>query len=291
MIKTKIKDMFKKTNIFIEFILSILLSVNILNVLYNYKYKGETNFIEIILIIAVAILILSIIIYNIIKNKGKLEIYFLIFMIPIGIMYQIFLMPNYVPDELMHMYKSYDVSQGNIITKIDKDGDSKIEVPFILATGFNMELFQDENLMQRFVTYTIVTNPLKNIQWKNNATIHDNQKPYHYLRKLPDDRLIFGGEDIQFKKQNYSKTKCEKKYDSLYKSLCSLFEKNKNEVLIIGVPGEVCINDNYFIGHAGELAAIISQAVNASATILCMMFDENIEKKTKIMILKGVMKR
>jgi len=59
-------------------------------------------------------------------------------------------------------------------------------------------------------------------------------------------------------------------------------EKNKNEVLIIGVPGEVCINDNYFIGHAGELAVIISQAVNASATILCMMFDENIEKKTKI---------
>ena len=27
-------------------------------------------------------------------------------------------------------------------------------------------------------------------------------------------------------------------------------EKNKNEVLIIGIPGEVCINDNYFIGHA-----------------------------------------
>ena len=59
-------------------------------------------------------------------------------------------------------------------------------------------------------------------------------------------------------------------------------EKNKNEVLIIGIPGEVCINDNYFIGHAGELATIISQAVNASATIVCMMFDENIEKKTKI---------
>ena len=139
MIKIKIEDMFKRTNIFIELILSILLSANILNVLYNYKYKGETNFIEIILIIAVAILILTIIIYNIIKNKGKLEIYFLIFMIPIGIMYQIFLMPNYVPDELMHMYKAYDVSQGNIITKIDKDGESKIEVPFILATGFNTE--------------------------------------------------------------------------------------------------------------------------------------------------------
>ena len=102
----------------------------------------------------------------------------------------------------------------------------------ILATGFNMELFQDEHLMQRFVTYTIVTNPLKNIQWKNNATIHDNQNPYHYLRKLPDDRLIFGGEDVQFKKQNFSKAKCEKKYNNLYNSLCALFENSKNEIKI-----------------------------------------------------------
>lgn len=135
----------------------------------------------------------------------------------------------------------------------------------ILATGFNMELFQDENLMQRFVTYTIVTNSLKNIQWKNNATIHDNQKPYHYLRKLPDDRLIFGGEDIQFKKQNYSKTKCEKKYDSLYKSLCSLFEKNKNEIQIdykfcgafgttdnnLGLIGETDIDNLYLFLSCG----------------------------------------
>ena len=43
MIKTKIKDMFKKTNIFIEFILSILLSVNILNVLYNYIIIKKLN--------------------------------------------------------------------------------------------------------------------------------------------------------------------------------------------------------------------------------------------------------
>ena len=70
-----------------------------------------------------------------------------------------------------------------------------------------MELFQDENMMQRFITYTIVTNPVRNIQCKNDATIHDNQKPYHYLRKLLDNRLIFGSKDAQFKKQKILKSK------------------------------------------------------------------------------------
>lgn len=97
----------------------------------------------------------------------------------------------------------------------------------IFCTGFDLELFQEE-LMQRFVTYSIVTNPQKNITWKNCATVHDSEQPYHYLRKLPDDRIIFGGEDVSFKKTNFSKEKCEKKYKKLLQSLKFLFPKNDN---------------------------------------------------------------
>ena len=135
----------------------------------------------------------------------------------------------------------------------------------VLATGFNMEFFQDENMMQRFITYTIVTNPVKCIQWKNNAIIRDNQKPYHYLRKLPDNRLIFGGEDVKFKKQNYSKAKCEKKYKNLYNTLCSLFEKDKTQIKIdykfcgafgttdnnLGLIGETDIDNLYLFLSCG----------------------------------------
>lgn len=139
MIITKLKEIFSKINIIIEFILSIFLASNILDVLYAYKYNGEVKIVGIALIIILSILIISIIIYNIIKNKEKLEIYFLIFMIPIGMMYQIFLIPNYVPDELAHIYRAYDISQGNIITKIDEEGDSMIKLPSAFTTNLYME--------------------------------------------------------------------------------------------------------------------------------------------------------
>ncbi len=69
----------------------------------------------------------------------------------------------------------------------------------ILATGFNFSLMRDKNLCERDISYTIVTKPIKNLSWKDNALVQDDKSPYHYLRILPDNRLIFGGEDTKFK--------------------------------------------------------------------------------------------
>lgn len=51
-------------------------------------------------------------------------------------------------------------------------------------------------------------------------------------------------------------------------------QSQKLELIIIGIPGEVAILNNYVIGHAGEMAYIISQSVNADMLILCSMCNE-----------------
>ncbi|WP_129595927.1 TIGR04066 family peptide maturation system protein [Anaerophilus nitritogenes] len=46
------------------------------------------------------------------------------------------------------------------------------------------------------------------------------------------------------------------------------------DILIIGIPGEVLMLSNYYIGHGGTIAHIISQAITADSVILCSMYSE-----------------
>ncbi len=120
---------YNKINFIIEFIFSIILAHNLFKILYYSKYtdftfKKSTAFFVISLII-----ILIIIIHNLIKNKNKLEKIFVSIVIPIGMLYLAFVMPNVVPDESSHIVRAYDVSKGNIISPISEDGDSKIQLP------------------------------------------------------------------------------------------------------------------------------------------------------------------
>ena len=102
----------------------------------------------------------------------------------------------------------------------------------IFATGFNLEYIKDIKTIERFITYTIITSPQINFEWYNRATIHDDNDPYHYLRLLPDNRIIFGGEDIPFKDKNFSSKKAEQNYEKLYNSLLELFTEQKNNLNI-----------------------------------------------------------
>lgn len=98
----------------------------------------------------------------------------------------------------------------------------------IIATGFNWELIHKEDLCERFVSYSIVTEPLKDFSWYNKALIHDESEPYHYMRLLDDGRIIFGGEDTKFKQKLISEKKANKKYNQLTKDLIKLFPELKN---------------------------------------------------------------
>ncbi len=102
----------------------------------------------------------------------------------------------------------------------------------IFATGFNLEEFDNQDIIERFTTYTIVTNKLKDFEWFNRATIHDTVDPYHYLRLLPNNQIIFGGEDVPFKKSNMTEKKAMSKYKKLYNYLLTMFPMLKGKIEI-----------------------------------------------------------
>lgn len=100
----------------------------------------------------------------------------------------------------------------------------------VLATGFDFGL-TNANICTRFISYSIVTNKLKEITIQNNTLIQDFISPYHYLRKLPDERLIFGGEDTKIKDKIDVK-KANDKYQNLLKILQNMFPNFKEKIKI-----------------------------------------------------------
>ena len=120
----------------------------------------------------------------------------------------------------------------------------------IASTGFNYDLFTSSELCEKFISYSIVTKPIKNLRWKNNTLVQDYLEPYHYLRTLPDNRIIFGGEDTPYK-NIISDKQANKIYLKLLKKLkntlpeylqqieveynfCGLFGTTENNLGMIG---------------------------------------------------------
>lgn len=101
----------------------------------------------------------------------------------------------------------------------------------ICATGFNETLLSKKPLSEKYVSYTIVTNPMPNLAWEGDALVQDFMDPYHYMRKLPDQRIIFGGEDVAYKKTIDEKT-AKEKYKVLLEQLKTLFPAFKDDLHI-----------------------------------------------------------
>ncbi len=99
----------------------------------------------------------------------------------------------------------------------------------IFATGYNFELFKPPTICTNNISYTIVTKPVPNLKILQNTLLQDDKKPYHYLRLLPDNRIIFGGEDTKFKAQ-ISAFVAQRKYKKLEKELINLFPMHKDEI-------------------------------------------------------------
>ncbi|MEG1499773.1 MAG: FAD-dependent oxidoreductase, partial [Clostridia bacterium] len=102
----------------------------------------------------------------------------------------------------------------------------------VCSSGYNTSFLTDEKLCDKFISYTIVTNPLKNFSWKDGVLLQDNENPYHYIRSTFDNRIVVGGEDILFKNNVISEKVAEKKYDKLFKFLKTLFIKLPKNIKI-----------------------------------------------------------
>ena len=130
---SKFEMIFSKFRYVVEFLISFITISTILKVILTKVYDGYFHRWFILSALTFLVLLVLLIIYNFKKSNRKIENYFLNVAIPIGICYMLAVIPGHVPDETTHFYKAYDLSNGNIITSIDKNGDSYIEVPAILS--------------------------------------------------------------------------------------------------------------------------------------------------------------
>ncbi|MBQ2917034.1 MAG: DUF2142 domain-containing protein [Clostridia bacterium] len=133
--KQLLKKIIDKSIYFLEFILSVIFMIYYYKLITVKAYNGYYSKIYLTICGIIGIGIFAIIVYTFIKNKTKIEKIFLAIAIPIGMAYLIFLVPTYAPDENAHIYRSYDISYGNIISKVDENGYVKTDIPSVFINN------------------------------------------------------------------------------------------------------------------------------------------------------------
>ncbi len=101
----------------------------------------------------------------------------------------------------------------------------------VVATGFNWEVLGVDNLCDRYTTYSIVTEPIPQLEWHNNTLCQDDGDPYHYFKVLPDNRIIFGGQDTQWT-GDIAQGKAEKLYAKLEAKLRCLLPQHSHQIRV-----------------------------------------------------------
>lgn len=122
----------------------------------------------------------------------------------------------------------------------------------IIATGYNTERFTKRNFGHKTVTYNIVTKPVDRFDgWFNKVLIRDNCDPYNYFRTTEDNRIIAGGEDIDFYNNILNEKVAKEKYEILLNRIKNMFPKiNSIESEYEYCGGFISSQDN--LGFFGE---------------------------------------
>lgn len=114
-----ISSLYLKLEYVIYFVVSLLSSASVFMIFFYKTYQDFLNRKWLLLFLFFSVILFIIMIFNIKKNYKKIEKLFLIFAIPIGLLFLIFLLPPYVPDEQAHLFRAYDISCGNLITDME----------------------------------------------------------------------------------------------------------------------------------------------------------------------------
>ena len=129
-----VEEKIRKIRYITEFLVTLVFIFFLAQTLYLKTYAGYFHKLYLAGTVIWFIILLINIIYNFKKAEKKIEKIFLNVAIPVGLMMLIFMIPGHVPDETTHFFKAYDVSQGHIITPMDENGESLIEVPKELSS-------------------------------------------------------------------------------------------------------------------------------------------------------------
>lgn len=181
------------------------------------------------------------------------------------------------------MYENTEVESidfdGSVYTCRTKYGDYIKCKKIILATAFNFDLLEKKDYSERYVTYSIVTSPLEKNMIYNYTLVQDTKKPYHYLRTLKENRLIFGGEDTKYNGK-IDKEKAQEKYKKLEEDLNKIFPSIEGKYHIehkfCGLFGSTD-NNLGMIGECEEKGIILNLSMGANGIINAMYGVEIIE--------------
>lgn len=168
--KEKIYD---KSIFFIETLIILILGINIFEVLCNITTIKGVFFKEYITIIITTIILLIILIFNTIRYKKNVQKLFVTYILPIGILFIILLPMNWVPDEEAHMAKTYEISQGKLITPFGENKEGDIYVP--------QQLLDIVNSKHDYSYVQIREDLKKEADYRNTAPIQTIAKTYFPL--------------------------------------------------------------------------------------------------------------
>lgn len=123
---------------------------------------------------------------------------------------------------------NYTDDNVEVVTKYDYKVNCK---KIIVATGYNTRLFTDRDFGVTTKSFNIVTKPIENLdKFYNKTLIRDNKDPYNYLRATYDNRIIIGGEDVDFITDADNEALAEEKYSILESRLKQMFPEINIEI-------------------------------------------------------------
>lgn len=180
--KKIINNIYTKVEYILYFFITIILSVSMFMLIYYKKYFNIFD-IKWVVIGTIAFILFFLILFNDLKRKYKIiQNIFIILAIPLGILYIIFLLPVYVPDEQAHLFRAFDISKGNFIT------DMEIQREYIPT-----DLAKIEDVEGRANTYFELVEKLKeNTDYNSEPReIFNSAESYPFIMYIPSTIVCF----------------------------------------------------------------------------------------------------
>lgn len=137
----------------------------------------------------------------------------------------------------------------------------------VIAAGFEAGEFLPKKVMDLLSTYAIISRPMPtSTLWRDRALIWETQEPYLYMRTTADNRIIVGGEDVDFESPqkrdqllDEKSLTLEKKFKTLFPNIpfvtemgwCGTFSATKDGLPYIGAWPRIP-NMLFALGYGGN---------------------------------------
>ena len=179
----KCKYFLCKTSFLWERFLSILLAIFVVLLFTTKNQEGHFHIGYGILIAVLGSTLIALIVFILKNYKKTVEQMFLTFIIPIGIFYMIFMLPTYAPDESGHIWRIYEISEGNLLTKQDSKGNELgVDIPNVLIEA------KQEILKKYSKLGEIISKPA---DYKDTTNVISTAQAYPFFLYLPAVIVFF----------------------------------------------------------------------------------------------------